>query len=109
VPKDVHVWFVLRDGSIDVRLEGNIHEKADSAELVLDGQLLGEQPSEANLYELLHIAQEEFAGGKVTMLDETKLETEWPTVRAGLAVVRDWWLLPATVPIQLAAQSRRKR
>ena len=83
-PKDVHVWSVLCDGSIDGKLEGNIHEKADSAELVLDGQLMDETPSEVNLYELIRIAEHEFASGKGEVLDEARLEQEWPALRAAL-------------------------
>ena len=38
--RDVDVYPIICDGSIDRKLEANIQEKGDAAELVLDGQLL---------------------------------------------------------------------
>jgi len=59
-----------------------IHEKKDAAELVLDGHLLGENPLEVNLHELLRIAQTEFKNIKT--IDEYELEQDWPRQRAVL-------------------------
>jgi hypothetical protein len=81
-PWPVNVWSVICDGSIDRKLEAGIHEKKDAAELVLDGHLLGENPNEVNLAELLHIAQREFADVKT--IDEEELQQGWPRLRAAL-------------------------
>jgi len=74
-PWPVNVWSVICDGSIDRKLEAGIHEKKDAAELVLDGQLLGETPEEVNLHELLRTAQSEFR--RVKTSDEIELEKGW--------------------------------
>ena len=81
-PWPVNVWSVICDGSIDRKLEAGIHEKKDAAELVLDGHLLGENPEEVNLAELLRIAQREFKDVKT--IDEEDLEQGWPHLRAAL-------------------------
>lgn len=100
-PKDVHVWAFLCDGSIDGRLEGNIQEKTDSVELVLDGQLLGEQPTEVNLWDLLRGAEQEFKRGKTALIDENELEKQWPPLRSALArAARDWRFGPSLNPPQ---------
>ena len=84
--KDVTVYVIICEGSIDRKLEAMIQEKGDAAELVLDGHLLGEDAMEVNLAELLQIAEKEFAtmaaGGTI---DERELEKEWPALRAQLA------------------------
>jgi hypothetical protein len=88
-PWPVNVWSVICDGSIDRKLEAGIHEKKDAAELVLDGHLLGENPEEVNLAELLRIAQREFK--EVKTMDEEELEQDWPRLRAALGkAFRKW-------------------
>ncbi len=83
LPWPVNVWSVICEGSIDRKLEANIHEKGDAAGLVLDGHLLGENSAEVNLAELLHIAHEEFS--EVKTIDELELEKDWPRLRAALS------------------------
>jgi hypothetical protein len=78
----VNIWSVICDGSIDRKLEAGIHEKKDAAELVLDGHLLGETPTEVNLHELLRTAQSEFRDVKT--IDEEDLEQDWPRLRVAL-------------------------
>jgi hypothetical protein len=51
--KPVNVYVILCQGSIDRKLESLIQEKSDAAELVLDGQLIGERSEEVTLAELL--------------------------------------------------------
>ena len=85
----VNVWSVICDGSIDRKLEAGIHEKKDAAELVLDGQLLGETPEEVDLHELLRTAQSEFR--RVKTLDEKELEERWPSLRTGLTKEFQRW------------------
>jgi hypothetical protein len=91
-PADVNVYAIICDGSIDRKLESNIYEKRDAAELVLDGHLLGENPVEVNLAELLQIAEKEFAamsdGGT---LDERELVKEWPALCTKLSAAARAW------------------
>jgi hypothetical protein len=77
-------WYVCKPfaTAADRKLEAGIHEKKDAAELVLDGHLLGENPQEVNLAELLHLAQREFKDVKT--IDEIDLEQGWPQLRAKL-------------------------
>lgn len=88
-PWPVNVWSVICDGSIDRKLEAGIHEKKDAAELVLDGHLLGEHPTEVNLHELLRIALREFKEAKT--MDEADLEQGWPRLRAALGMAFLKW------------------
>lgn len=88
--KPVNVYVVLCQGSIDRKLESLVQEKGDAAELVLDGQLIGERSEEVNLAELLKVAQREF-NEKDKTLDEMLLQSQWPTLRDRLsASMRSW-------------------
>jgi hypothetical protein len=80
--KDVNVWPIICTGSIDRKLESQISEKADAAELTIDGRLIGEDVQEVSLRDLLKMAQEEFR--EATVLKEEQLEEEWPALRAKL-------------------------
>ncbi|PWU21775.1 MAG: hypothetical protein C5B50_01055 [Verrucomicrobia bacterium] len=105
-PCDVNVYALICDGSIDRKLEGNIQEKGDAAELVLDGQLIAADPAEVNLAELLKIAQEDFKASKGEHMDETLLELEWPALRSQLAGAMAAWSKPlpkSEMPIPLVA------
>jgi SNF2-related domain/Helicase conserved C-terminal domain len=96
--KDVHVWGILCDGTTDRILEGNIHEKTDASELVLDGHLLGDNPSEINLAELLQIAEKELAAMAADgLVDERILEQDWPALRSQLALAARRWHCPDNV------------
>ena len=70
-------------GSIDRKLESLIEEKANAAELVLDGKLLGENVEEVNLAELLQVAYDEF--DQTATIAEQELEQQWAALRARLA------------------------
>lgn len=111
--RDVNVWTVLWEDSIDRKLESMIREKSDAAELVLDGHLLGEDPEEVNLDALLRIAEAEFAvllaaNGKSVTVDERELAKEWLALRAQLAIAARLWLTLKTVlpntPMAVAAE-----
>jgi hypothetical protein len=95
-PWPVNVWSVICDGSIDRKLEAGIHEKKDAAELVLDGNLLGETPKEVNLHELLSIAKNEFE--QVKTIDEEDLEQDWLRLRAALSKVFVKWKVEMQEP-----------
>ena len=109
---DVHVWAILCDGTTDRILEGNIHEKTDASELVLDGHLLGENPSEINLAELLQLVEKEFASMVADLhaealpapgaeaggfVDESILEKDWPALRSQLAFAARRWHRPENI------------
>ncbi len=90
--EDLQVYRLITEGSIDPKMESQIDEKADAAELVLDGHLLGERPEEVNLAELLQVAAREF-DEKSKTIDESTLESEWPALRERLKeAAREWTL-----------------
>lgn len=89
-PWAVDVWSVICDGSIDRVLEDSVHTKGDASDLVLDGHLLGENPSEVNLHELLSIAMKDFKRNAKT-IDEPSLEKDWPRLRLALAKAFKNW------------------
>jgi hypothetical protein len=72
----VNSYRLICEGTIDRRLESQIDEKSDAAELILDGHLLGEAKQELNMNELLDFAFKEFSEARNT-LDEQTLEQEW--------------------------------
>lgn len=89
--KDVTVHCVVCDGTVDRKLESLLDEKEDAAELVLDGRLMGDNPEEINLAELLQIAAREFDSDSKT-IDEVALEKEeWPLVKRALEEAMTQW------------------
>ncbi|MBI4657247.1 MAG: DnaJ domain-containing protein, partial [Verrucomicrobia bacterium] len=88
--KDLSVYRIISEGSVDRKMESQIDEKADAAELVLDGHLLGEMTSEVNLAELLDIAAKEFDKINNT-IDEAALESEWLVLRRRLREAFESW------------------
>lgn len=82
-PYPVNVYRLIADGSIDRKMESQIDEKEDAAELILDGHLLGEQPAETNLLELLRHAQRDFDPASKTIPEPT-LKSQWPALRQKL-------------------------
>jgi hypothetical protein len=88
--KPVNVDVVLCSGTIDRKLESLVQEKSDAAELVLDGQLIGERTEEINLAQLLKVARRDF-NEKDNTLDEARLQAEWPKLRGQLASAMQRW------------------
>jgi hypothetical protein len=88
--KDVTVWSVLCDQTIDAKLESNIRDKADASDLVLDGKLLGETPKEENFFELLEYARLNF-DAKANTVDDAALQAGWPALRMRLAAAQKSW------------------
>jgi superfamily II DNA or RNA helicase len=80
--RDVNIWAIICSGTIERKLEANILEKADAAELVIDGKLMPEAFEELNLRDLLKIAESEFRSA--TVYPEEDLEKEWPALRVKL-------------------------
>ena len=89
-PKPVNIYSIICDGTIDRRLEELLHEKGDSAELVIDGQLRQESQTEINLVDLLDTIVNEFDPSTQT-LDEVVLESDWPALRLSLQSSRGNW------------------
>ena len=88
--KDVNVYSVLCEGTIDKKLESNIRDKGDASDLVLDGELMGEIPEEMNLFDLLKIAKEDFSQETQT-IDEAALRREWPALQSRLKAAQQHW------------------
>lgn len=106
--KPVNIYVVLCQGSIDRKLESLVQEKSDAAELVLDGQLLGERVAEVNLAELLQVARREF-NAKDKTIDEAVLERQWPELLNQLTAAMGAWS-PAEEPgvvVQTSAATYR--
>ena len=85
--RDVNIYPIICNGTIDRQLEELTNDKGDCADLVLDGKLMGEAAEEINLAELLEAAKVEFQGA--TIYDEQKLELDWPDLRDKLTLA---WL-----------------
>lgn len=81
--KPLNFHAIICNGSADRVLEENLHEKGDTSDLVLDGHLLGENPEEVNLSDILRIAAAEFDPDSKTV-DESIIEAEWPSLRQRL-------------------------
>lgn len=108
-PKPVNVYVVVCDGTIDQRLESMIGEKGDSAELVLDGRLLGETAEEINLAELLNVAHREFDAG-TDSIDEALVAGQWPALRDLLATAQaDWDRTASVLDIPMPVKSSPRR
>jgi SNF2 family DNA or RNA helicase len=107
---DVNVYPIICSGSIDRTLEANIQEKRDAAELVLDGHLLGENPQEVNLAELLRIAEKEFTQMSAAgTIDERELEKEWPALRSQLAKTAQSWKSSPNIACRNPGATRKMR
>lgn len=58
--KDVRIYTLIAEGTIDERLASLFNEKTDAADLALDGQLFKPEVEEINLFELLQRALADF-------------------------------------------------
>lgn len=96
--KPVQTWRLICEGSVDRKMESQIDEKSDASEMILDGHLLGENPAEMNLAELLDCAAKEFDPESQT-IDESILLEEWPSLKAGLAAAMATWDTPPSRPL----------
>lgn len=94
--RDLNSYRIVCDGSIDRKMESQIGEKSDSAELVLDGHLIGDNASEMSLAELLSIAERDFETATQTVPEEA-LEAEWPALQAQLRRSASGWGMPQTL------------
>lgn len=81
---DVNVWPIVCEGTVELKLESLLAEKADSSELVLDGSLMGERVDEMNYFEMLQAATEVWQENKSDFEDEAILQKRWPALKRGL-------------------------
>ena len=88
IPKMASALSVIAD--ILERGEQVIRDKGDASDLVLDGELMGENPEEMNLFDLLKLAKEDFNEEDHT-IDETILRREWPALQARLRLAQTAW------------------
>jgi hypothetical protein len=106
--KDLHLWNILCDGTIDERIESMRKDKGDSADLALDGKLIGQRPAEVNLAQLLNAAFTEFEKG-VKTVDEAALLEQWPALRLRLeTAMSTWWQdeeMDVAIPCSTSSQA----
>lgn len=97
--RDVFVWPIICEGSIDMRLESQIQEKSDSSELILDGSLMGDATEEVNFFELLKDAREDWEDNKKNFEDEAVMEQQWPELKERLSKAWAACLAPPKVHV----------
>lgn len=103
-PNPVNLWALVYQGSIEIKLESLRKEKSDSAELVLDGKLMGDRTEEVTMAELMHFAECAFAEDDKTTIDEGPLTAEWPRLKARLeAAMATWDGAPIPAPASRSA------
>lgn len=101
----VHVYSIICEGSIDRKLEEMIHEKADSAELVIDGKLLEKEQPEVDFCKLIAVAEKEFHSS-VQSIDERTLKNEWSHLRQNLTSAAAQWLGFASFAARTSSANR---
>jgi superfamily II DNA or RNA helicase len=77
--KDVTIYLLVTENTIDERLAAIFQEKGDASDLALDGRLFEDDREEVDLAELLRDAVRDFDPTAAT-LDEGDLEREWLAV-----------------------------
>lgn len=92
-PKEVTIYTMVIENTLDERLADIFHEKGDCSSLALDGQLFAEDKKEINLFELLREAVRNFKADAKTV-SELAVEQEWKSLRARLCIAeqafRQW-------------------
>lgn len=83
-PKDVNVWKIICEGSVELRLDELSNEKNDAACLVLDGRLLAEHPKELSLWEIAQEAIENYDQSTRAIPEET-IQGQWFKLKPALA------------------------
>ncbi len=81
--RDINLYVIICDQSVDRVLEDNINEKTNSSELAIDGRLLGEATDERSIAELLRDAMRDFQSKQDCPNEETLAKT-WPALREQL-------------------------
>lgn len=79
--KDVTIYLLVTENTIDERLAAIFQEKGDASDLALDGRLFEDDREEVDMAELLRDAVRDF-DPTATTLDEDDLEREWLAVLA---------------------------
>lgn len=92
-PREVTIYTMVIENTIDEKLADIFHEKGDCSSLALDGQLFSDDKKEINLFELLREAVRNF-NPEAETVSELAVEQEWRALRARLTVAeqafRQW-------------------
>jgi SNF2 family DNA or RNA helicase len=93
--RDVTIWDVSTDHTIDVVIDSLLSDKSRTADLVLDGRLQARLQEEMTPAKLFRAAECVWETGDT--VDETSLLSEWEAIAAGLrktvasaSMVSDW-------------------
>lgn len=97
-PGPVNVYSIIAEGTADRVLEQLLNEKADSANLALDGRLLTESSQEVNVAELLQEAAADYRRNDGKAVCEEILSATWPALRDRLRVSASVWGNPHAQP-----------
>ncbi|HTH47942.1 MAG TPA: DEAD/DEAH box helicase [Candidatus Limnocylindria bacterium] len=87
--RDVDIYDLVNKGTTDLMLADLTKVKLDTADLVLDGRLMGERPVEVRLNELLSFAFDAFTAEQT--IAEARLTAEWPALREELRAAQRVW------------------
>ncbi len=84
-PKPVTIYLPVLEGTVDERLTDIFHEKADTAGLVLDGELPEDMVEEMDMFAFLRgVKRDSKKKDGVKTIDEADLLTRWPVLRERL-------------------------
>jgi hypothetical protein len=95
--KPVNIYTFVTKNTIDEKLQNIFTEKSNSSDLALDGRIGKHQTHEINLAELLSSAIDSFDPEAET-INESTLESTWPTVAARLYAATQKPSIPNPVP-----------
>lgn len=105
--RDLNIYILICDRSMDVRQAADFSEKNDAAELVLDGKLISKTVQEMTPDELLAIAEREFDQSTNT-IDENALAADWPALKSELEQLSAAWK-PTVVRVSVARAASGER
>lgn len=92
-PREVTIYTMVVENTIDEKLADVFREKGDCSSLALDGRLFADETREINLFELLQEAVRNF-DPTATTISEVAVEQEWSALRSRLAIAeqafRQW-------------------
>ena len=77
-PRAVTVYPIITEGSIEVRMRDYFNDKADTAQLMLDGKLFPETVDDIDPERLLAEAFDVFKNATTNLTEESTLEAAWP-------------------------------
>jgi superfamily II DNA or RNA helicase len=110
--KDVTIYLMITQNSIDERLAAIFQEKGDASDLALDGRLFEEDKKEVSLADLIRSATLDFDPHATTIPEESSA-TEWDTtlrcrLKSAFLFFRGSGVSPAASPLPSTNHSPRK-